>query len=62
MFLSTIQACIEDNLDMVEFLVKHGADINVKIMKVGRRYMRHHHAGKIEVAFLSTNLYEIDYF
>lgn len=22
------QACIDDNLDMVEFLVEHGADIN----------------------------------
>lgn len=23
-----LQACIDDNLDMVEFLVEHGADIN----------------------------------
>ena len=23
-----VQACIDDNLDMVEFLVEHGADIN----------------------------------
>lgn len=22
------QACIDDNLDMVEFLVEHGADVN----------------------------------
>lgn len=23
-----LQACIDDNLDMVEFLVEHGADVN----------------------------------
>lgn len=23
-----VQACIDDNLEMVEFLVQHGADIN----------------------------------
>lgn len=26
--LASVQACIDDNLDMVEFLVEHGADIN----------------------------------
>lgn len=24
----SVQACIDDNLDMVEFLVKHRADVN----------------------------------
>jgi ankyrin repeat protein len=26
--MHVLQACIDDNLDMVEFLVKHGADVN----------------------------------
>lgn len=26
--LISVQACIDDNLDMVEFLVKHRADVN----------------------------------
>lgn len=25
---SSLQACIDDNLDMVEFLVEHGSDVN----------------------------------
>lgn len=28
LYILLFQACIDDNLDMVEFLVEHGADVN----------------------------------